>query len=56
MLSLMREIRAAIQEDQLPSLREQFLSTYRVADYDAGKRDREVWLRRLKSSEAVSDH
>jgi queuine tRNA-ribosyltransferase len=54
MLSLMREIREAIAEDRFPQLKEQFLATYQVADYQAGKRDRKAWLNKLGASEGVS--
>ena len=55
MLSLMREIREAIGEDRFPLLKEQFLATYQVADYQAGKRDRQAWLSKLGASEGVSN-
>jgi hypothetical protein len=55
MLSLMREIREAIGEDRFPHLKEQFLATYQVADYQAGKRDRKAWLSKLGASEGVSN-
>ena len=55
MLSLMREIREAIGEGRFPHLKEQFLATYQVADYQAGKRDRKAWLSKLGASEGVSN-
>ena len=55
MVSLMGEIRAAIVEDRFPRQMEQFLATYRVADYQAGKRDRQAWLTKLAASEGVSN-
>jgi queuine tRNA-ribosyltransferase len=55
MVSLMGEIRGAIAEDRFPRLMERFLARYRVADYQAGKRDRQIWLRKLGAGEGVSD-
>jgi queuine tRNA-ribosyltransferase len=56
MLSLMREIRAAIGEQRFPALRDEFLASYKVADYGAGKRDREAWLNKLRTTEGEAGH
>lgn len=54
MLSLMTEIREAIEKRRFPALRERFVSSYRVVDYGVRMRDREAWARRLHASEEVA--
>jgi queuine tRNA-ribosyltransferase len=55
MLDLMREIRDAVRQERFPGLRDEFLTGYRVADFQAGKRDRQAWLAKLGASKGVSD-
>jgi len=51
MLTLMSEIRDAILQDRFPRAREEFLASYRVADYGAAQRDKQAWLSKRKTSE-----
>ena len=43
LLSLMREMRAAIFEARFPAFREAFLDRYQIADQAARRRNREAW-------------
>lgn len=48
MLNLMREIREAILRGDFVALKEEFLASYEVVDYEVRKRNREAWLARLR--------
>jgi len=54
-LNVMEEIREAILEGRFPILREQFLASYEVVDYEVARRDREVWLGKLHVSKEGVD-
>ena len=54
MLDLMREIRDAVRQERFPLLKDEFLAGYRVANFEAGKRDRQAWLAKLGTSKGVS--
>jgi queuine tRNA-ribosyltransferase len=51
MFDTMREIRDAIISGRFADLKREFLAKYQVADYEAGKQDRQVWRSRLAQSE-----
>lgn len=53
-LNLMREIRTAILEDRFATLKEQFLSSYKVVDYEVRMRDRQVWMNKVRASKEVA--
>jgi len=55
MLNVMEEIREAILEGRFAILREQFLASYEVVDYEVARRDREVWLGKLHVSKEGVD-
>ncbi len=55
MLNLMDEIRAAILEGRFPVLREEFLASYEAVDYEVRRRDRELWLSKLRTSKEAAD-
>lgn len=48
MLNLMREIREVISKGDFMALKEEFLASYEVVDYEARIRNREAWLARLR--------
>jgi len=48
MLNLMREIREVISKGDFMALKEEFLASYGVVDYEARIRNREAWLARLR--------
>ncbi len=48
MLNLMREIREAISKGDFMALKEEFLASYEVVDYEARIRNREAWRARLR--------
>ncbi len=48
MFNLMREIREAILLGDFVALKEEFLASYEVVDYEARMRNRERWLARLR--------
>lgn len=48
LLNLMREIREAILRGDFVALKEEFLASYEVVDYEARVRNREAWLARLR--------
>jgi hypothetical protein len=50
----MREIRTAILEDRFATLKEQFLSSYKVVDYEVRMRDRQVWMNKVRASKEVA--
>jgi queuine tRNA-ribosyltransferase len=56
MLRLMEEIREAILDGSFPALRERFLASYEVVDYEVRMRDREIWLNKVRASKEVADN
>jgi len=48
MLNLMREIREAISRGEFVALKEEFLASYEVVEYEARMRNKERWLARLR--------
>ncbi len=48
MFNLMREIREAISRGDFMALKEEFLASYEVVEYEARMRNRERWLARLR--------
>ena len=48
MLKLMREIREAIVRGDFVTLKEEFLASYEVVEYEARMRNKERWLARLR--------
>lgn len=48
MLNLMREIREVISKGDFMALKEEFLASYEVVDYEARLRNREAWRARLR--------
>lgn len=56
MLNLMEDIRQAVLEGVYPEVKERFLASYRVVDYETRTRDRAAWLSKLHASEEVADH
>ncbi len=55
MLSLMEEIREAILDGHFATLKDEFLSSYKVVDYEVRRRDRDVWLRKLQVSQEAAE-
>jgi len=55
MLNLMEEIRGAILDGRFAVLREQFLASYQAVDPEVRRRDREVWLSKLRVSKEAAD-
>jgi queuine tRNA-ribosyltransferase len=54
MLNLMEEIREAILDASFPALKERFLGSYKVVDYEVRMRDREIWLDKVRASKEVA--
>ncbi len=48
MFNLMREIREAILRGDFVALKEEFLASYEMVDYETRMRNREAWLARLR--------